>query len=209
MELFSYPVVNVLPHDGVAHYHGKILNGGQCLQYFDALFDGVEWRNDEVVMFGKRIITKRKTAWYGDERFAYTYSHITRHALPWTEALVQLKDLIERVSGSTYNSCLLNLYHNGDEGMSWHSDDEDTLVENAAIASLSLGAERKFSFRHKRDKETLSFLLENGSLLVMEGATQKNWLHALPKSKKIVQPRINLTFRTMKTQELSPRTPSH
>jgi len=91
----------------------------------------------------------------------------------------------------------LNLYHDGDEGMAWHSDDEKTLAKNAAIASFSFGAERKFSFKHKHTKETVSLVLENGSLLVMKGATQTNWLHRLPPTKKIQEPRVNLTFRTI------------
>jgi alkylated DNA repair dioxygenase AlkB len=104
---------------------------------------------------------------------------------------------VEGKTGGTYNSCLLNLYHNGDEGMAWHSDDEKTLGENSAIASFSFGAERKFSFKHKQTKETVSMMLEHGSLLVMKGTTQTHWLHCLPKSKRITTPRVNLTFRTM------------
>lgn len=198
MNLFdSAPVTSLLPYDGEVNYHGKVLSRQEATSYFDRLLQTIQWKNDEVVIFGKRIITKRKTAWYGDANYAYTYSHITREALPWTNELRELKALAGKISASTYNSCLLNLYHNGDEGMSWHSDDEDTLAENGAIASLSLGADRKFSFRHKKTKETTSLLLENGSLLVMRGETQTNWLHSLPKSKKVTQPRINLTFRLM------------
>ncbi|MDQ6667858.1 MAG: alpha-ketoglutarate-dependent dioxygenase AlkB, partial [Thermoproteota archaeon] len=99
--------------------------------------------------------------------------------------------------GTKFNSCLLNLYHNGDEGIAWHSDDEKPLGENSIIASLSFGAERKFSFKHKQTKQTISVVLEHGSLLIMKDATQTNWVHSLPKSKKITRPRINLTFRTI------------
>jgi alkylated DNA repair dioxygenase AlkB len=198
MELFSKTITNMLPFDGIAQYCGKILDDAQCVFYFKRLLDNIEWKHDEVEIFGKHIITKRMTAWYGDKDYAYTYSRITRNALPWTDELLQLKLLVEAHSGASYNSCLLNLYHDGEEGMSWHSDNEDTLVANAAIASLSVGVERKFSFRHKRSKETVSVMLENGSLLVMKGETQLHWLHALPKSKKVAQPRINLTFRKMK-----------
>jgi len=105
--------------------------------------------------------------------------------------------LIEKRTGNIFNSCLLNLYHNGDDGMAWHSDDEKTLQTDSAIASLSFGAERKFMLRHKQTKETLSIILQNGSLLLMRGSTQTNWQHSLPKSKKIMTPRINLTFRVM------------
>lgn len=108
-----------------------------------------------------------------------------------------LKSIVERIAGKRFNSCLLNLYHTGEEGMAWHGDDEKTLEPDGAIASLSLGAERKFSFRHRKTRETVSIRLEAGSLLVMHGATQTYWMHALPKTKKVMAPRVNLTFRTM------------
>lgn len=147
------------------------------------------------MIFGKRIVTKRKTAWYAAEEYEYTYSKITRKARLWTPELVELKELIEEVTGREFNSCLLNLYHSGEEGMSWHSDAEAELGKEPAIASLSLGAERKFLLKHKRTKEKISLPLQNGSLLLMAGQTQKNWLHSLPKTKKVQAPRINLTFR--------------
>jgi alkylated DNA repair dioxygenase AlkB len=108
-----------------------------------------------------------------------------------------LKATVEERCGTIFNSCLLNLYHDGREGMGWHSDDEKSLVRDGCIASMSFGAERKFSFRHKRTKETVSLVLEDGSLLVMAGTTQTHWHHQLPKSAKAGTPRINLTFRTM------------
>ncbi|WP_052272900.1 alpha-ketoglutarate-dependent dioxygenase AlkB family protein [Flavihumibacter solisilvae] len=190
----------MLPYDGEVRYFGKVLNEGDALRYFEELLGNVEWRNDEAVIFGRHIITKRKVAWYGDHNYAYTYSNTTRYAQVWTEELFRLKILVEGYCGKTFNSCLLNLYHNGDEGMAWHSDDEKSLGQNTVIASLSLGAERKFAFRHKKTKETLSLMLENGSLLLMQGATQENWLHSLPKTKKVTTPRINLTFRTFITE---------
>ena len=148
-------------------------------------------------MFGKHIVTKRKVAWYGDASYSYTYSKKTKQALAWTDELKALKYLVEHKTETKFNSCLLNLYHSGDEGMSWHSDDEKDLEENSAIASLSLGAERKFSFRHKQSKETVALMLEHGSLLVMKDITQTHWHHQLPKTKKVTQPRSNLTFRSM------------
>ena len=105
--------------------------------------------------------------------------------------------LLQQVTGETFNSCLLNLYHSGGEGMAWHSDGEKDLKKNGAIASMTFGAERKFSFKHKETKETISLTLEHGSLLIMKGETQKHWLHRLPPTKLITQPRINLTFRTI------------
>jgi alkylated DNA repair dioxygenase AlkB len=190
-------MINLLPSDGSADYYGTILSTTESKHYLDRLLEHIEWRNDEAVIFGRHIITKRKVAWYGNGNYAYTYSGKTRQALPWTKDLLQLKSKIESLTGRNFNSCLLNLYHNGDEGMAWHSDDEKTLEKDGAIASLSLGAERKFSFRHRKTRDTLSIQLEPGSLLVMHGITQDHWHHALPKSKKVTAPRINLTFRTM------------
>lgn len=188
---------NLLPADGTTDYYGKILSDADANRYFEKLMETIAWRNDEAVIFGKHFITKRKVAWYGDRDFSYTYSNTTKEALPWTPELLELKALVEKLSGTQYNSCLLNLYHDGDEGMAWHSDDEKSLGKDTSIASLSLGAERKFSLKHKQSKETVSVQLENGSLLVMKGKTQTHWLHSLPKTKKVKQPRINLTFRTM------------
>src|SRR5262245_42260346 len=188
---------NLLPNDGTVYYYGKILNSKSASRIFDLLMKNILWKNDEVIIFGKRIITKRKAAWYGDSDYSYTYSNSTKQALPWTEELSWLRQIIEGLIGTKFNSCLLNLYHNGNEGMGWHSDDEKSLGKNNTIASLSFGAERKFSFKHKQTKQTVSLILEHGSLLAMKGVTQSNWLHSLPKSKNITQPRINLTFRTM------------
>ena len=189
--------INLLPYDGTVNYFGQILNNASANKYYDALLQTVEWRNDEAIVFGKKYITKRKVAWYGDLPFEYAYSNITKTALPWTKELIELKKLVEEESSETYNSCLLNLYHTGDEGMAWHSDAEKDLKKNGAIGSVSFGAERKFSFKHKASKEVVSILLEHGSLLVMKGVTQTNWLHRLPPTKKIFQARINLTFRSI------------
>jgi len=188
---------NYLPKDGTVNYYGKVLNRKEADYYLKTLLDSIEWRNDEAIIFGKRIITKRKVAWYGDKSYEYTYSNTTKFALPWTKELLELKLLIEQQSGETFNSCLLNLYHNGEEGMAWHSDAEKDLKRNGAIASVSFGAERKFAFKHKESKETISLVLEHGSLLIMKGSTQSHWLHRLPPTKLISQPRVNLTFRTI------------
>jgi alkylated DNA repair dioxygenase AlkB len=189
--------INVLPKDGTVNYYGKIFSVAESNVYYQYLINNIEWKNDEAVIFGKVIQTKRKVAWYGDSPFEYTYSKRTKHALIWTPELLQLKKVIEVQSGETYNSCLLNLYHNGDEGMAWHSDGEKDLKQNGAIGSVSFGAERKFMFKHKETKETVSIVLEQGSLLVMKDATQSHWLHRLPPTKLVSKPRINLTFRTI------------
>ncbi|MGK0391280.1 MAG: alkylated DNA repair dioxygenase AlkB [Maribacter sp.] len=200
MDLFnSQPIYskNLLPHDGVVNYYGKLMPHEKASHYYQQLMQHIEWKNDVAVLFGKRIITKRKVAWHGEKPFEYTYSNNTKLALPWTKELIELKSICEEKTGEIFNSCLLNLYHNGSEGMAWHSDGEKDLKKNGAIASLSFGAERKFAFKHKKSKETISLVLENGSLLVMKDETQTHWLHRLPPTKKVKSPRINLTFRTI------------
>ena len=188
---------NLLPKDGTVNYYGKLLAGNDANHYLNVLLDTIDWRNDEAIIFGKKIVTKRKVAWYGDKPFEYTYSNVTKRALPWTEALLELKSLIQDATGEIFNSCLLNLYHNGNEGMAWHSDGEADLKKDGAIGSLSFGAERKFAFKHKESKEKVALVLENGSLLVMQGTTQSHWLHRLPPTKLVSKPRVNLTFRTI------------
>ena len=200
MQLFDdlpLPLKNLLPKEGTVNYYGKVFGKADADRYYETLFNEIEWENDQAVIFGKLITTKRKVAWYGEKPFEYTYSNITKTALPWTEELLALKQKAEELSGETFNSCLLNLYHNGNEGMAWHSDGEKDLKKNGAIASLSFGAERKFVFKHKVDKTTVSLLLEHGSLLIMKDTTQTYWLHRLPPTKLITKPRINLTFRTI------------
>lgn len=196
-ELLEEQPRNLLNKDGVVNYYGTLMSSSEADDCFDSLYTNIEWKNDEALIFGKHIVTKRKVAWYGDKPFEYTYSNTTKRALPWTPQLEDLKLLVEQETGETFNSCLLNLYHDGSEGMAWHSDGEDDLKKNAAIASLSFGAERKFCFKHRQSKETVSLVLQNGSLLVMSGVTQTHWMHRLPPTKKIDKPRINLTFRTI------------
>jgi alkylated DNA repair dioxygenase AlkB len=188
---------NILPYEGTALYHGKILTHKNANYYFCTLMEKIVWENDRAMIMGKEIVTRRKVAWYADAPFNYTYSGTTKTALPWFNELLELKQLVEAESEESYNSCLLNLYHTGEEGMTWHSDAEIALKKNGAIGSLSFGAERKFSFKHKKTKHTTSVILESGSLLVMKGETQTHWLHSLPITKKVLTPRINLTFRNI------------
>ncbi|CAM1356118.1 Alkylated DNA repair dioxygenase AlkB [Tenacibaculum ascidiaceicola] len=200
MDLFSQfddVPKNLLPKDGTVNYYGIVLPKVEADHYYEVLLNSIEWRNDEAIIFGKRMITKRKVAWYAEQPFEYSYSNITKTALPFTKELLTLKELVEKETGETYNSCLLNLYHDGSEGMAWHSDGEKDLKKNGAIASLSFGAERRFGFKHKQTKETVYKVLEHGSLLVMKDETQTHWLHRLPPTKKVHRPRVNLTFRTI------------
>ena len=200
MNLFEQALavpINILPQDGEVNYYGEVMSLTESDYYFTALLTEIDWRFDQAVIFGKHIKTKRKVAWYAEQTFSYTYSNITKCALPWTDNLQILKAIVEQKTGEIYNSCLLNLYHNGSEGMAWHSDGEKDLKKNGAIASLSFGAIRKFAFKHKSTKKVISLELKAGSLLVMKGETQQHWLHRLPPTKKVQDARINLTFRTV------------
>ena len=185
----------MLPVNGKVYHYGLVLNAKECAVYFNKFFEANFWEQDEFVMFGKQIVTDRKVAWFADLNYQYTYSNSVKNALQWTPELLYLKNLVELKTGEKFNSCLLNLYHNGNEGMGWHSDNEKELGKHPVIASLSFGATRKFSLKHNTDKQKIDVVLEPGSLLVMKGETQEKWKHSLPKSKKIINPRINLTFR--------------
>jgi len=199
MKLFGNdPSLNILPYDGTVNYYSSVIDLKESEEYFDLLLQTSSWQHDKLILFGKEHIMTRKVAWYGDDQFKYTYGSIQRAALPWIPILEELKSRIETITGEQFNSCLLNLYHNGSEGMGWHADNEPELGENPVIGSISFGAERKFVFKHRQSKCKASIILENGSVLLMKGKTQKFWLHTLPASKRIIAPRINLTFRTIK-----------
>ena len=203
MDLFHSADANLLPLDGQLFYTPNCFLKTQSDFYFNQLLNEIPWQHDEVMMFGKKIITKRMTAWYGDEGCSYVYSNIKRNPLPWTNSLFEIKKLVEEKANSQFNSCLLNFYHDGSESMAYHSDDEPMLEKNGTIASVSFGAERRFLFRHNRHKENqvpvVELMLNHGSLLLMQGEIQNNWKHGLPASTKIKSPRINLTFRTIVT----------
>lgn len=186
---------NWLPCNGTVRFFGAIFNSEESQNYYNQLLSKIEWKNDEVIIYGKHIVTKRKTAWYGNKPFRMLYSKIERIAIPWNETLLELKSKVEAKTGKVYNSCICNLYHSGEEGMSWHCDDEKELKQNGSIASLSFGATRKFDLKHKTSKEKVSFNLSSGELLEMKDETQNYWLHSIPKTKKKLTPRINLTFR--------------
>ncbi len=194
----TFPAVsppNLLQRDGSAYYHPSILSALSAADLMDHLQQSLIWEPDQLVIFGKKITTRRKIAWVGDPTCSYTYSGVKKNPQHWTSELLNIKNQIEALSQAKFNSCLLNLYHDGDDGMGWHSDDEKELDASSPIASLSLGAKRKFAFRHKKDKTTTSLFLENGSVLIMYAPTQAFWHHALLKTKTISEARINLTFR--------------
>jgi alkylated DNA repair dioxygenase AlkB len=187
--------LNLLPMDGLAQYLPAFMNAEESVSLFDQLQKSLRWEADQVMMFGKLVTTRRKVAWAGDPECTYTYSGVKKSPQAWTPELLSIKTQLEELTQSEFNSCLLNFYHDGSDGMGWHSDDEKELDANSPIASLSLGAQRKFAFRHKVDKTTIPLYLESGSVLIMHSPTQQFWQHTLLKTKMVSNPRINLTFR--------------
>jgi alkylated DNA repair dioxygenase AlkB len=170
----------------------------EASQLLDALIAGIDWRQEEVLIFGQRRPVPRLVAWHGDPGASYTYSGTPHDPLPWTQPLEQIRSRLFDLTGSRFNSVLLNLYRNGRDGMGWHADDEPELGRDPVIASVSLGAPRRFCFRHRRDRALkLDLTLSHGSLLLMSGATQHHWVHAVPKTSLPADRRLNLTFRTV------------
>ena len=188
-------LTNSLPNDGQVYYWPAYVEAKACQSYFDRLLKEINWQHDEVMMFGKKIITKRKVAWYATDFRAYRYSGIDKTSQAWTPLLAELQTLVAHQTGTNYNSCLLNLYHDGGEHMSWHADNEKELKRHGSIASLSFGAQRKFVLKHRKSEEKVEFLLGAGDLLEMKGRTQDHWLHRITPTKRVKSPRISLTFR--------------
>jgi len=192
------PLQNLLHKHGSVYYYPEFFDMNSSVHLMNVLQQSLIWESDQLIMFGKRITTRRKVAWVGDPNCSYTYSGVQKNPQAWTPELIKIKTRFEEMTQTEFNSCLLNLYHDGNDGMGWHSDDEKELDAKAPIASLSLGAKRKFAFRHKASKSTISLFLENGSALIMHAPTQNCWQHSLLKTKTVQEPRINLTFRRIK-----------
>ena len=192
--------LNILPKDGRVEYLPELLSEEYSANLMSQLQTSLLWESDELMIFGKKVITRRKVAWIGDLGCAYTYSGVKKSPQAWSSELLSIKAQVEKLAQSEFNSCLLNFYHDGDDGMGWHSDNEKELDANSPIVSLSLGARRKFAFRHKEDKTTIPIFLDNGSALIMHSPTQVFWQHALLKTKTVSIPRINLTFRKILTK---------
>lgn len=188
---------NLLPFDGEAWLVGEALSSADAERLFRRLHQDVTWRQDEATIMGRRLPIPRLQAWYGDG--SYVYSGIRLVARPWTEPLLELKVLAERLAGQTFNSVLANLYRHGGDSVAWHADAEAALGRNPVIASFSLGARRRFDLRHRRTGERLSINLPAGSCLIMAGATQHCWQHRIAKTSRPVGPRINLTFRLIRS----------
>jgi alkylated DNA repair dioxygenase AlkB len=166
---------------------------------FEELLRCANWKQEKIRWYGKQLELPRLTAWYGDEGKVYKYSGIIVEPDPWIRPLIEIKEKIEAVSGTRFNSVLLNLYRTGRDSVSWHSDDEPELGELPTIGSVSLGQTRPFHMRHKRDKSLRATVeLTHGSFLLMKGTTQNCWIHEIPKSARSLRPRINLTFRDIK-----------
>jgi alkylated DNA repair dioxygenase AlkB len=201
MKLFGENAINVIAEHGTAIYFPEFISANESKRLFDAFGKTIPWQHDVVKMYGKTIVTKRKVAWYGVPGLKYRYSGIDRYALPFFDELNVLRESASRFMNEDYNSCLLNYYHSGLEGMSWHSDDEKEMDRSSGIFSISLGDARLFSFKAKASGNTINVLLENGSALYMDFTCQQYWKHALPVTKKSRFPRINLTFRKINAGE--------
>ena len=189
----------VIETDGEVIFYPSLFSVEESDRLFSDLYSSVNWKQDIIQFYGKKIPLPRLTGWYGDEGKSYTYSGIEQHPVPWTPTLELIKLKAEEISEVTFNSVLLNLYRHGKDSVSWHSDDEPELGENPIIVSISFGATRRFSLRHKTLEDyKVNLDLPNGSLLLMKGELQHFWQHQIPKTSKFVEPRINLTFRVIK-----------
>jgi alkylated DNA repair dioxygenase AlkB len=187
------PPIELLPYDlSVIIHRGAIPAAAELTE---TLRDGLPWRSQQIMMFGKLVDEPRLSSWHGDPGAEYRYSGLSLHPQAWTKELIAIKQICEDLSGARFNSVLANLYRNGRDSMGWHSDDEPELGPEPVIASVSLGASRRFDLRHRITKETVQVHLGSGDLLVMSQASQRSWMHQIPKTAKVSGPRINLTYR--------------
>ena len=192
------PTDNLLPYDGQVNDLGIVIDYPSPLFY--NLVTELPWQEDIVTLFGKTHVTTRQIVWMGDSDIDYQYSSHTRQAIPWTDTVFHVKHHIEQKLldlgiDANFNSCLLNYYPSGEDGMGYHADNERELGKQPVIASLSLGATRKFVFKHKKTQDKVELYLESGQLIVMHGDTQSFWKHSITKTKKVTTGRISLTFR--------------
>ena len=196
MRLFDEPLMQpqeLLPHDGSALYQPGFFTSVDSERMFRCINDETPWEARHIILFGKEVPQPRLACWYGD--LAYSYSGITLDPRPMTPTLLEIKQRCEEATSTQFNSVLVNLYRDGQDSMGLHADDEPELGREPVIASVSFGAERNFRLRHRLTKELQQVSLASGSLLVMSGLSQACWMHDIPKTKKFVEPRINLTFR--------------
>lgn len=191
----------ILPHGGSAVLHEAFLPPDEADRILAVLLVEVPWQQHSITLFGRDVAEPRLSAWIADRGVSYLYSGRRREPAPWTPTLADLRDRAADISGSTFNSVLANLYRDGADSMGWHADDEPELGPAPVIASVSLGAERRFDFRHGTTGETVSAALPHGSLLVMSGESQNAWKHRIAKATRIREPRVNLTFRWVRTAQ--------
>jgi alkylated DNA repair dioxygenase AlkB len=197
-EIITLPSGESMP-DGEVIIYRNFFEELESDQLFKELLGSINWRQDKIKMFGKEVDLPRLTAWYGDQGKSYKYSGINMNPDIWTPTLLLIKERVEKVIELNFNSVLLNLYRNGKDYVSWHSDDEPELDRNPIIASVSFGETRRFQLRHKlnEDLDTVEVALNHGGLLIMKGSTQHFWKHQVPKTSKLLKERINLTFRVI------------
>ncbi|PTQ74318.1 alpha-ketoglutarate-dependent dioxygenase AlkB [Pseudomonas sp. GV071] len=187
--------LNLLPIDGAVHNYGVVLTASEADSFFARLKREIAWAPDTAMVNGELIQSARQVAWHADSPLSYTHSGVQRQSLPWDKTVLsELRNVVQRATATRFNSCVLNLYQNGSQGMGWHSDPEAQGLHDV-IASLSFGATRKFAFKHKASGERRDLALHHGQLIVMRGETQKYWLHALQRTSLEVGPRVSLTFR--------------
>jgi alkylated DNA repair dioxygenase AlkB len=179
-------------------YAPSFFNVSKADYYFEKLKSEIDWKQEEMIMYGKRLKFPRLTAWYGDNDKPYSFSGITLNPKPWTNDLIDIKRKIETKCNVIFNSVLLNLYRNGKDSISWHTDAEKELGTNPVIASVNFGEARTFQLRHQITKQKIEIELSHGSLLIMQGELQHYWQHQVPKTSKEIGQRINLTFRVIK-----------
>ena len=187
--------------DAELFFYPQLLESNQADILLASLRQEIEWTQNTIRFYGKESLVPRLEAWYGDPGKSYSYSGIHMNPKPWTQNLIQIKRAIEPIAKVTFNSVLINYYRDGKDRVAWHSDDEKELGQNPVIGSISLGAERKFKMRHRQYKTNglkYEIMLNHGSFLLMKGTTQHHWMHAIPRTSKPTDPRINLTFRIIK-----------
>lgn len=201
IDLFSEPKNPNEPvqiNNGSYIYLESFFNKTEADYFLNDFINNIVWEQQSMNMYGKIIPFPRLTTWYGDNDKPYSFSGITLQPHPWNESLLKIKKKIEPLSGVNFNSVLLNRYRNGNDSISWHTDAEKELGRNPVIASVNFGEERVFQLKHIDTGERIDILLKHGSLLIMLGELQHFWKHQVPKSKKTMKERINLTFRVIK-----------
>lgn len=197
--LFPAEFIKLDIPDASIVYYPNFINPEESNVIFESLIKETFWQHDEIMVYGKKYLQPRLTAFYGDQEKSYSYSNIKLVPNNWTSLLQKLKSKVEAVSEEHFNVVLLNYYRNENDGNGWHADNEKELGKNPTIASLSFGANRIFQLKHNKDKtQKRNLILEHGSLLIMKDNTQEFWKHQIPKSSKLIGPRINLTFRSVK-----------